>query len=520
MGDVVLSSTVKKTILSLNRSENSIAEITKRLATGLDVNSALDQPDNFFTSRVLNGTAKDLSALLDGIGQNIRTVETALTGLEASEKLVQQAQAIAQTSKEAILAGEIDPAIVETEVDVSPTPLRGQILAQEPIAYFPLSDGTLSNIGTSAAITASNDGATTGATALYNNGGTGSVQFNGGTNRITVSNSPLINENAQPRRTVELVFNADDVTARQVLYEEGATVNGLTIYIDNGLLYVTAEDDQGGNRYSNININAPIQTGTTYHVGFVLDAPGNTFTGYLNGEEIDSVTLTGDATFPSHSGGIGIGGVNGGVQFHDGESGTANGFNFTGRISDVAIHNEALDASVFERHANALNATTSIKYTNRDYDNVVDQINQIANDANYRGINLLKGETLRAIFNPEQTSYLDIEGQNFTEDGFGLRRSDFNDLEDVELILDALEKAQQEIRAYTSSLVNQITVLQTRLSFTEQNVQTNQAGADDLTLSDQNQTAAELLASQTRQSLGFTALALVSQSQSEILRLF
>jgi len=405
-------------------------------------------------------------------------------------------------------------------VDVSPTPLRDQILTLEPIAYFPLNDGAISNIGTTATITATNGGATTNAPALYNNNGSASVQFNGGTNRITVNNSPLINESAQPRRTVELVFNADDVTTRQVLYEEGATVNGLSIYIDNGLLYITAEDDQGVNRFSDINMNAPIETGTTYHVGFVLDAPVNTFTGYINGEEIDSLTLAGDATFPSHSGGIGIGGVNGGVQFHDGESGTSNGFNFFGRISDVAIHNEALDVSVFENHANALNATTSIKYTNRDYDNVVNQINQIANDANYRGINLLKGETLRAIFNPQQTSFLDIEGQNFTEDGFGLRRSNFNNLEDIDAILDALETAQKDVRAYTSSLVSQITVLQTRLSFTEQNVQTNKAGADDLTLSDQNQTAAELLASQTRQALSVTALGLASQSQSEVLRLF
>lgn len=520
MNDVVLSSAVKETILSLNRTASVIAKITQRLATGKDVNSALDQPDNFFASRALNNTAKDFAALLDNIGQNIRVVETAFQGLDSVENLIEQARIIAQTSKEKLLAGENDPLLVETEIDISPQSLNSQILSLDPVAYFPLNDASFTNLGTGTAITTQNDGVTTNAQPLYTNGGTASARFDGGNDRIRVSNSTLINVGTQDARTVELVFNADNVNTRQVLYEEGATVNGLTIYIDNGLLYITAEDDDGANRYADININAPIQAGQTYHVGFTLDPPNDRLNGYLNGELIQSVTLNGDNTFPSHTGGIGIGGVNGGVQFHDGESNTGNGFNFTGNISDVAIHNQVLDAAVFASHANALNASSSLRFTNPDYNNLIDQINQITNDANYRGINLLQGETLRTFFNPDRTSFLDIEGRDFTEQGLGIKRFNFNSLSDLHEIIEQLDTAQEQVRIYTSSLVTKISVLQTRLDFTQETISTHEAGADDLTLDDQNRTAAELLASQIRETLGVTSLGLSAQSQSAILRLF
>ncbi|MGB3215653.1 MAG: flagellin, partial [Alphaproteobacteria bacterium] len=45
-------------------------------------------------------------------------------------------------------------------------------------------------------------------------------------------------------------------------------------------------------------------------------------------------------------------------------------------------------------------------------------------------------------------------------------------------------------------------------------------GSDKLTVADQNEEGANLLALQTRQTLGVTSLALASQSQQAVLRLF
>jgi hypothetical protein len=96
------------------------------------------------------------------------------------------------------------------------------------------------------------------------------------------------------------------------------------------------------------NINASITTGQTYHVAFVFDQPNNSFTGYLDGVSMGSVTVN-NQIFPAHSGDIGIGYAPDGVQFHDGDTG--GGYYFDGRISDVAIYTKALSGTEVQEHA-------------------------------------------------------------------------------------------------------------------------------------------------------------------------
>ena len=72
-----------------------------RLATGKKVNSALDNPTNFFTSQSLNNRASDLNSLLDSIGQAQKTLDAANTGLTSLTKLVQSAKSIAKQARQA-----------------------------------------------------------------------------------------------------------------------------------------------------------------------------------------------------------------------------------------------------------------------------------------------------------------------------------------------------------------------------------------------------------------------------------
>ena len=60
-----------------------------RLATGKKVNSALDNPGNFFTSQSLSNRASDLNSLLDSIGQAQKTLEAADQGITSLTKLVE-----------------------------------------------------------------------------------------------------------------------------------------------------------------------------------------------------------------------------------------------------------------------------------------------------------------------------------------------------------------------------------------------------------------------------------------------
>ena len=522
VSNVILSSALRSTLNSIDRTQQTIDVITERLASGLKINSAIDDPQNFFTARALRNVSSDYNRLLDGLGQSLRVIQEAVIGLEAVEALVDQAEAITLESLQFLRSGEEDPAVVPRLVNSSPQPLAVQILDAAPDVYYRLNEtgGPIVDLGTGAGVAANyTGGATPNAAPLYTNGASPSVQFDGVNDRVSVADSPLINLSPTPARTVELVFNADSTAGRQVLYEEGAGVNGFTIYIDAGLIRVTAEDDQGAERFADVDISAPIVAGQTYHVAFVFDGATTDFIGYLDGVEIGREDTNGSSLFPSHSGDIGIGRVSGGVQFHDGESG-GSGFAFGGRISDVAIYNRALSDTELFSHANSLEATTSLVYPNQNYEQVLEQLDRIVIDANYRGINLLYNETLTTTFNPSGTSTLVTEGQDFSSEGFGLKRINFNDEDDLLEILDQLRDAREKVRDFGFTLTTDLSILQIRSDFTRELINTQEAGADDLTVADANEEGANFLASQVRLDLGITALGLAGQSLSSTLRLF
>jgi len=93
MSDIVLSSGIRSNLLALQRTQD-LAELTQtRLSTGRRVNSALDDPINFFTSQAFNNRASDLSRLIDGIGNATQTIRAADNGIEAITDLIENAQA-------------------------------------------------------------------------------------------------------------------------------------------------------------------------------------------------------------------------------------------------------------------------------------------------------------------------------------------------------------------------------------------------------------------------------------------
>ena len=68
MSDVVLSASVRQNLLSLQSTADLLATTQNRLATGKKVNTALDNPTNYFTAAGLDARASDINNLLDGIG--------------------------------------------------------------------------------------------------------------------------------------------------------------------------------------------------------------------------------------------------------------------------------------------------------------------------------------------------------------------------------------------------------------------------------------------------------------------
>ena len=80
MPDIVLSSAVRDNLLSLKQTADLQSITQGRLATGLKVNTALDNPNSFFTAQSLNDRASDLSNLLDNMGQGVQTIRAADKG--------------------------------------------------------------------------------------------------------------------------------------------------------------------------------------------------------------------------------------------------------------------------------------------------------------------------------------------------------------------------------------------------------------------------------------------------------
>ena len=95
MSDIVLSSGVRSNLLQLQKTAELITNTQTKLATGKRVNTALDNPINYFTAQGLSNRASDLSNLLDSMSSGISTIQAANNGITSITKLVQSAQALA-----------------------------------------------------------------------------------------------------------------------------------------------------------------------------------------------------------------------------------------------------------------------------------------------------------------------------------------------------------------------------------------------------------------------------------------
>jgi flagellin-like hook-associated protein FlgL len=156
------------------------------------------------------------------------------------------------------------------------------------------------------------------------------------------------------------------------------------------------------------------------------------------------------------------------------------------------------------------------------FDALRTQIDQLAADSGYNGVNLLNGDDLTVKFNETGTSSQSISGVTFNATGLGITGAGNNFQTDVDVnsALTNLTSALSTLRSQAVSFGSSLSVVQTRQDFTKAMVNTLQTGADNLVLADTNLEGANMLALQTRQSLSTTALSLAAQASQSVLRLF
>src|SRR6187551_2129118 len=125
MSGIVLSASVRQNLLSLQSIAELLSTTQNRLATGNKVNSALDNPTDFFTAQGLNNRASDINNLLDSIGNGVQVLQAANTGITSLQKLVDSAKSIANQALQSAVGYSTKSNVSATITGATATDLRG-----------------------------------------------------------------------------------------------------------------------------------------------------------------------------------------------------------------------------------------------------------------------------------------------------------------------------------------------------------------------------------------------------------
>jgi flagellin-like hook-associated protein FlgL len=169
-------------------------------------------------------------------------------------------------------------------------------------------------------------------------------------------------------------------------------------------------------------------------------------------------------------------------------------------------------------------ADTTVRATlASQYDSLLTQIDQLAGDSGFNGVNLLGGNDLTITLNETGQSTVTVTAVNDTVAGDLAISNSANSWAagtDISAAATQLTAALVTLRSQSQALSSNLQTVQIRQDFTKATINTLQTGADNLTLADSNEEGANLLALQTRQQLSTTALSLASQADQNVLRLF
>lgn len=561
--EIVLSGALRSNLLSLQNTQRLIDDTQLKLATGLKVNSALDNPQNFFAAESLNNRASDLTRLLDGIGQSIRTVEAADNGVTALTNLLDQAQSVVQSARDELASSEGEARAIGT-VDLS------------EVADLT----TLANVGAGGLdfriFTTDDDGnqiseeiAIDAGDSAYDLAARITNQFADNENgeiSASITSEGFLSIQSSDGRTFRIVDGDIAGPGGTPVTAAGFGDLGLGNYFEDevrGAATLASATIVGGNTATSISLYESsgnlVEAGDLIAAQTYNDADGNAiFSGFAAADtfnfsvDVDGTAVTAagaftisatstfedlvqfvnqdanisqyiEADFDSNTGQLSLTSLSDSVSNVDFSYTAAGATDFSIGLADPSGSLDPLAqvaAGTYDTTLSFNNSTETLDSLAADYNNLRDQIDRIVVDAQYRGVNLLNGDDLTTFFNEDNTSQLVTEGATFTASGLGVTEATFRSSTEIELSNTQAREALNSVREFGSTLSNNLSIIQTRRDFTEQTINTLEAGADDLTVADVNEEGANLLALQTRQALGTTALSLASQSQQSVLRLF
>ncbi len=625
--EVNLSKAVRSNLLSLQSTAESMAKTQERLATGLKVNSALDNPTNFFTASSLNSRAGDMASLLDSMSNGIKTIEAADNGLKAITKTVESMQSTLRQARQdksfktgsyAINVGSSPAgteaislsggAVGSTAVSINLTTTSGGTTtpASNAVVTGTSALGAIDTGGTSAT-----NAVLTGTTALGAidaSGGDITFDINGTTVTLSTTGGTSSDGNYSAQDIVDEINAASvtDITAsldtngNLVLTSAGTAGASDTITVDNfssgdvsqlGFAAGTSAGASGTDGIAAADITFDVNGETV-----TLSTTGGTSSdgNYSAQDIVDAIndqvgTSAGVVASLDTSGNLvvtssGTAGATDSVTIDNFSAGDATQLGFAGASatdtgSDAATTGATTAAKTVDALVTEINANTSLntairasndngklrienlstsdlsvagistsgeatgaantvtvggnevrKNLAKQFNELRDQLDKLADDASFNGINLLRGDKLKLTFNETGTSTLDIQAKDsdgaatsINNGSLGITSAADADLDSdtsIDAKLSTLGDALGTLRSQSSAFGSNLSIVQNRTDFTKNMINTLETGAANLTLADTNEEAANLLALQTRQQLSSTALSMASQSDQAVLRLF
>lgn len=636
MSDISLSKAVRSNLLSLQNTASMMAKTQERLATGNKVNSALDNPTNFFTASALNSRAGDLGQLMDSMANGIQTLEAADNGLTAITKTLESMQSTLRQARQDKSfttqsyevgggTGNISFSGGAVGASTRAIGLQNTALTKEAVG---LDSGTTAG---TAGVTPSAGGPTapTSGSATFTIGTLGTLDTGETMDfDVTVDTNP-----ATPVSFTKAEWDAvaAETTAadRADLFAStlATKLAGVaTVAAENGEITITSLSTgtssnvaidaaaKGGTAGSGTATGADIGLGSAVS-GTAGQAAGTSpavagvkatstfdwggaalemnkdakisFTAKIGGQDqkieitradvlkagngdgtIDdaeefaailsskiegasfaasgnTITMTSDTERADATFGLSAATVTGTnynadelVQKINSDSnlvGKIRASNDNGKLRIENQSTQELNVDGVDSKGTIVGGTTAgvekiggntvRSDLSKQFNELRDQLDKLADDASFNGINLLRGDKLTITFNETGTSSIDIQTKGEKQvnasnlDIFNIDAADLDSDANIDSLLGDLKTALNSVRSQSSAFGSNLSIVQNRQDFTKNMINTLQTGGANLTLADMNEEAANLLALQTRQSLSSNSLSLASQADQSVLQL-
>ena len=629
MSNINLTAAVRQNLLSLQGTAQMMAKTQNTLSTGNKVNSALDNPSNFFTASSLNSRASDLGNLMDSMKSGIKTIEAADNGLTSITKTLESMQSTLRQARQdksfetASYTMPTSTSNLDTKSAITfkggafGTSGAGSVKLKTDSAQSATSTGTVSSLkaGIESAVTETNasytgTGATFGTASLDttfgSSGKTIGIKLDGGTAvDLTIKSTDTTANSFTADATVDLINKAIDgnsslkgkvkasnesgqvkIAATSAVDDQtvevvagGGTSASVTVF---GTLAPATQMETGSDGKLSFNVNganvaltkADFADAANATVKEAVDAInvqlGNAGSKFKAAEEVVSGSGTGKLKIQADSTSAGSLKITGeGSKLLFGASSATNGVSGTDDTSVNLVKtvddlvNEINNSSMLSTKIKASNDSGKLRVQNlstqdltmdgvsssgnidatstgqatikgntvrtdlaKQFNELRDQLDKLADDASFNGINLLRGDKLTITFNETATSSIAIlakDGKSVDSTSLGVpttvEAKDLDSDDTIDGVLNKVKSALNSVRSQSSAFGSNLSVVENRQNFTTSMMNTLQTGAGNLTLADMNEEAANMVSLQTRQSLATSSLSMANQANQNVLQL-